>query len=221
MRFLPPPAQTTLAESFTINADFKSEPAGGHPLPTYVGVAAAPDLGTHWNRLERLAGGGPTSAAAGLLDSMGNPTSVLVDYPGPPPGALVNDIGGPYANLLGDMLLATGDPNPFVIHGLPANKRYTLYAYSAWATAGLGAQFTVAGSYQGVLQAVNTDDVYTLVQGENYVVFTGITSDTGDITGTYDRLPGRAQGLFNGFQLTIPEPATILLLLFAATLQRR
>jgi hypothetical protein len=214
-------AAAAFAGSITINVDFKSEPVpGGEPLPTYVGTAAAPDLGTVWNGLDRLGAG--AGFGSGLVDSLGTPTSVTVRYPGPPGGALLYDVPGPYSNLLGDMLMAsTQDPAPFSIHGLPANTRYRLYTYGTWSEPGLGTEFAIADSDQNSLHTLNDGTVEQLVEGVNYVVFTGLTSHAGGIHGTYGRLPGHAQGLFNGFQVTVPEPSGVAWLAFAPMLRRR
>ena len=83
-----------------------------------------------------------------------------------------------------------------------------VYCYSAAVgQAGGGQTFTIDGTS---LRGTNKGLVSSFVEGENYVVFYGVTPDAnGEITvvGSYDHHP------INGYQLDItPEPASIGLL---------
>lgn len=175
---------------------------------TFVGVGAAPDLGTTWNSVNNPATGqGNTFSSGPLVDSNNNTTTITFSA-GVAEGSSSWGGGG---GLFDDGIRAfNGNSASFTVGGLSSTQTYKIYLYSSnGGGTGEGAAFTINGfGTQNVSGSAAGGSSYVL--GGNYVVFTGITGVT-SLTGSYTNFTN-PHGPFNGLQVEyVPEPSTALL----------
>ncbi len=195
------------------------------PQPIYVGLGAAPDdaANTSWNYLGMDQNGGSMESLSGMAASDGTETGVgiafvetgsnsYISHPAATTNA-ANDLMKNYATLewVGSL------PGRNVqISGL-TGPAYHLYLYGNGGKAGYpetqhSATFTIDGVSKSTSLA--NPDTTSLVEGEDYVVFSDIVPTDGTIVFNFDQGPeGTGAGAWNGLQLVeVPEPASLALL---------
>lgn len=196
-----------------VNIDFDGlRPGDATSAGTYVGTGAAGG-GTVFNGLLADSRGGSdnlTVAGAGLLDSIGTPTTVSFTI-GPVGGdANPNTPAGPNSPptdplaLFGDYVFTNSAGNPagpksFTIGGLGAALTADLYFYFPFApgTYTIGAETPAAFAGSGIFTSANT------------IFFNDVPVSGGMISGTFDGVPGVMSGLTVD---AVPEPASMGLL---------
>ena len=183
-------AETARAE--TINIKFGANVYAG------AGVIGS---GTYWNYFS----GTGTSASGSLLESSGAATSLSLT-------ATYNNrffgdtvVGSSPAKLLGSGLYG---PFTFTITGLNPMVSYNVYTF-LYDKAGHSTTTTITGSNSLAQTPTNTAILTYFSEGENYLLFSNITSSSGGaITGVSDV----AWGGLNGIQISpVPEPTSLLL----------
>lgn len=208
---------------------------GGGPAvePTQSGAAVLGSAGDTWNALSGFTYSSyPTGGSGGpysLVYANGSPSPFTVssltfngsfasDEPNFPSISAFN--GTPWANLMGAYISVPSESAPGYVSlaGLAPSATYNLVLYSA-PNAGAGnvrtTLFTVDGN---TLSSAWDGTTSTLVQGVDYVEFTGVKSDAmGNLVITFSGSGSAESGLsaegdFNGFQLEqVPEPGTFAL----------
>lgn len=186
------------SEAASINVDF-----GPHPT-AYTGTAAAPDSGTHWNRVSNN-----SPIVTSLADSSGTATGVGVVFDVSSHGITMIDWTAPQVapNLMRDYLYAVFPAvDRLWITGLDSDVGYDLYLYSQnGADSRGGTRFTVNGAVQTVKYPADSPN---FVRSEpasheygNYLRYLNIKPDA---NGRIEILYTDAMGFsaaFNGFQL--------------------
>ena len=206
---------------FADNATGNAYGGGGPAIePTQSGAAVLGSAGDMWNALSGFTYSSyPTGGSGGpysLICADGSPSSITVsnltfdgsfasDEPNFPSTSAFN--GTPWANLMGAYISVPSQTPPGYVSltGLAPGATYNLVCYSAPNKGEVrSALFTVNGilwstAYNGTAN--------TLVQGVDYVEFTGVKSDAAGnlvitFSGTGSAQSGlNAEGDFNGFQL--------------------
>jgi hypothetical protein len=178
--------------------------------------------------------GNPTSVPAGNATSRGflSPVTLSMNY-GFDNGATAGSTLGTPSWLLTCAAVVNGASpgvgtanNPlgsFTLHHVAAGT-YNLFLYGENYDANRGAAFSLAAANGGIpvgglTSTFNTGNRNSLVLGDNYVEFVGVTPDAnGDISGLWGAVSNPISGFsgegdFNGLQLvTVPEPGAIALL---------
>jgi hypothetical protein len=200
-------ASVTTSFATVVNIDINN---GG--TPTFVGVGAAPDLGTVWNGVNNPATGQGGSFSSGpLVDSFGGASTVTF-------GATVaegSSSWGGGGDLFNDGIRAfNGNSAAFTIGGLNSALTYNIYLYSSnGGGTGEGAAFTITGFGTQNVDGTTGGPGYGL--GTDYVVFSGITGVT-SLSGTYTNFTN-PHGPFNGLQVeAVPEPSSLAMLAFGS-----
>ena len=207
-----------------INVDFQPGGSGGGTSVTFNARGAMGTPGTTWNAVAPSTDGsdnasygsgglynfsGDPYSASALLDSTGTATRVGVEiFKGDPDGAFaLNPLNGWDTNiaenakeLMRDYLISgyATKTNSVNITGLPAGSFYTLVLYGAGDLNDCSTKFTINGVSKATTGVPN--DLHNLTEGEDYVIFTGITA-SGSVTIQYANNDESANGNFNGFQL--------------------
>jgi hypothetical protein len=219
---------------FADNATGNAYGGGGPAVePTQSGAAVLGSAGDTWNALSAFTYSSyPTGGSGGpfsLVYANGSPSSVTMssltfngsfvsDAPNFPSISTFN--GTPWANLMGAYISVPSQTAPgFVsLTGLSPSASYNLVLYNA-ANASLNGfstarttRFTVDSN---TLSSAWDGSTSTLVQGVDYVEFSGVKSDAmGNLVITFSGTGSAGSGLsaegdFNGFQLEqVPEPGT-------------
>ncbi len=213
------------AAPFVVNfdVDINAVSAGGNNPGTYSGVGAAPDTGTYWNSAN-----GGTSGSTNPITSSG--TIYLSDGSTTTTVGLSVDNGYGYASGTNNAMLddwatqAASHVGNFSLTNVPAGN-YDVYVYAVNGDFhDVGTIVTVTGGTAdgGIDRTVNTTDS-TYSEGDNYVLFRGVTvgSGGGTISGTYAPNPNTSEAInnlyqeadFNGIQLVqvVPEPSSLVL----------
>ena len=223
------------AQAQLINVQFADNATGdayggGGPTvePTQSGAVVLGSVGDMWNALSGFTYSSyPTGGSGGpysLVYANGSPSTVAVssltfngsnasNEPNFPSTSSFN--GTPWANLMGAYISVPSQNTPGYVSlaGLTPSATYNLVCYSA-PNAGevRSALFTVNGL---TLSTAYNGTANTLIQGVDYVEFTGVKSDaTGNLAITFSGTGSAESGLnaegdFNGFQLEqVPEPVT-------------
>ncbi len=217
---------------FADNATGNAYGGGGPAVePTQSGAAVLGSAGDMWNALSGFTYSSyPTGGSGGpysLVYANGSPSAVSVtsltfngsnvsNEPNFPSTSAFN--GTPWANLMGAYISVPSQTAPGYVSlaGLAPSLTYNLVLYSA-PNAGevRSALFTVNGN---TLSTAYNGTTSTLVQGVDYVEFTGVKSDaTGNLVITFSGTGSAESGLnaegdINGFQLElVPEPGTFAL----------
>lgn len=207
---------------------------GGGPTvePTQSGAAVLGSAGDTWNALSGFTyssyptggGGGPCSLAKGNGTPSGvtvsslvfNGSFVSVEPNFPSYSAFT---GTPWANLMGAYISVPSQTAPgyVLLAGLAPSATWDLVLYNA-ANANSGNFSAVRTTYftvDGNTLSSTWDGVTSnLVQGVDYVEFTGVKSDAmGNLVIIFSGSAGTgisAEGDFNGFQLEqVPEPGLV------------
>ncbi|HEX8312883.1 MAG TPA: PEP-CTERM sorting domain-containing protein [Chthoniobacteraceae bacterium] len=193
-----------------VNVDFNSTNNGGGA--TYSGLAAAPDqAGTNalWNGISNNTFGSITGlGGTDLPDSTGAATDIDITI-----GRQDGGFTGTGNNLLKDYLfLVPGQSSTFTLSGLSPQASYNVYIYSMGDTAGQGGTFTYNGT--SLSTSASPLNGTTFVAGNNYVVFTGVTSAEDGTAGfTWAGVSSNTHSALNGIQIEIvPEPTSVALL---------
>jgi len=181
--------------------------------PTFVGVGAAPDVGTTWNAVNNPATTiGNSFSSGSLVNSTGGASSITFS-------AFVAEAStswGGGGDLFNDGIRAfNGNSASFTIGGLNASEIHDIYLYSAAGSGtGTAASFTITGF--GTQNVSGSAGGPGFALGDNYVVFGGITGVT-SLSGTYTNFASvSVHGVFNGLQIesqaqAVPEPNTYAL----------
>lgn len=235
----------TINVDFQANVDVTPSNGSNVFSIDYSGTAAAPDTGTVWNALapgntgtdgynfqdtnvglyDRVTAGTPSYT--NLLDSQGNvtPVGVSVDAGGAfstsNSASNLTNIATNAKDLMRDYLIAFDHyelpgPRTVTISGLPAGQQVKLWLYGEGDQASNSRQTRFDAN--GVIGATVGDNVnMPLTEGPHYVVLNGVFADaSGNIAIVYTA-NNVDEGPFNGFQMTtVPEPATITMMGFAA-----
>jgi hypothetical protein len=206
---------------------------GGGPTvePTQSGAVVLGSAGDTWNALSGFtyssyptggsggpyslvyANGSPSAVSVSSLTFNGSFASVEPNFP-----STSAFTGTPWANLMGAYISVPSQTAPGYVSlaGLEPSATYNLVLYSA-PNAGevRSALFTVDGN---TLSTAYNGTTSTLIQGVDYVEFTGVKSDAiGNLVITFSGTGSAQSGLsaegdFNGFQLEqVPEPGTFAL----------
>ena len=225
-------AQLLINVQFTDNATGNAYGGGGPEVePTQSGAAVLGSAGDMWNALSGFTYSSyPTGGSGGpysLVYANGSPSAVSVssltfngsNVSDEPNWPSYNAFAGtPWADLMGAYISVPSQTTPGYVSlaGLAPSSTYNLVLYSA-PNAGevRSALFTVNGN---TLSTAYNGTASTLIQGVDYVEFTGIKSDAiGNMVITFSGTGSQESGLnaegdFNGFQLEqVPEPGTIAL----------
>lgn len=216
------------ASATVINVDFNVTNVTPATGLTYSGLGAAPDSAsnTFWTGL--LGGqGGNTATGTNLLASDGVTLTGVTATGHGSAGRAGNGTQETNSSLLEAMLndaLESGDNSgTFSFTNLPLNTDYTVYLYNGAirpAHEQFGTKYTVTGGNDGnfdgdsILDSTTMTRGFnntTLVQGNNYAVFTGNTGATGVVSGTFDSW--NLSGMQISFESSpAPEPASLGLL---------
>lgn len=179
----------------------------------YAGTAAAPDVGTVWNQITEDLLLADANREAALVDSDG--TAVAVRFFsgsfGAPLSGWFGENGGGNALQATYWHIGGGNVSPkFGFRGLNAAKTYDVYVYGMFTDfdLGWGQAYTLVGGATKTVKQV--PDTGFPVEGEDYVVFKGISGVT-----EVELTSGQAGAYFstvNGLQLIEGEkavPATL------------
>ncbi len=144
----------------------------------YTGTAAAPDMGTVWNQVTEAALAAQANREVSLADSDGNPVSVrfFSGSFGEPLSGWFADNGGGNALQASYWHVGGGKVSPeFGFRGLSPAKIYDIYVYGMQTDFGLGwgQAYTLVGT--GTKTVDEQPDTGFPVEGEDYVVFRGVT----------------------------------------------
>ncbi len=226
-------AQATAAE--LINIQFQSTGPYNPEAPAYTGAAVIGGAGDAWNHITAASGtdvslrnskGGTAGTGAtmswggsGLFSGYNN--SYSNSFGGGTYDALMNS----YLYLSGGTEAVPQVAQTISFNQLAANTSYDLYVYTEGAhdAAGRNLSITINGNTITTTHASGTTNTGTFVEGENYIKFTGVASNSGALSFTYKGVglgntggkPGEAN--INGIQLrqpsqTVPEPSTFVLM---------
>lgn len=238
-------ARTGLAAVFTVNVDFQPGGTGDGSTysDSYSGQGAFSDPGNNiWNIVAPAPNGGGFSDAnesggyAGtpisgfpLVTSSGAATPITLDagdtdviamsVSNPQYGDVANDAKG----LMSDYL-QTGYFKRYVnLNFLTPGLQYNLYLYGAGPFDDRETRFTVSNGTGGTW-VQDTSGIpggsHNLTLGLDYVLFVGLTTDTGFLGIEYEAIGAAPVASFNGFQLTweqqqqgaVPEPSTLVMI---------
>jgi len=194
----PPPHSNTL-----INVDFQGNTGWVQTGPGVIGLA-----GDIWNTSRTE--GNTFTDLENLQDATGTVTTVDVtwtDELNSYENAGVIEFGAALNPLMEDYSYAgPGQTATITISQIPAIREYTLYLLGVSDSGGQNSIFAVTGANEGA-QTVTSPDTTggpTLVNPDDYVVFTGNTGAGGEIVYTLNGGGGFCG--HNGFQLEIGDP---------------
>ena len=170
----------------------------------YTGTAAGPGSGTQtWN----LMSGGTLN---NITTADGGSSTVDVVMGGTISGGFDNTSN--LDNLLsGHYWLVGSNVRTFTIQGLPDGS-YDLYAYNRNQVTGTYPTKVTIGAQNMVIDSIynNSFDRYAAEnQGHVWNVMKGISPVAGDVTFSLDTPNGTHYAQINGFQLVVPEPASL------------
>jgi len=206
------------AQAQIINIDFDSTSGNDDPIlnshtggATYFGQGVVSDPGNDfWNRHENNTFSNSGFTLSNLFQSDGLTQTGV--------GITLTGSGGGYSgsgnDLLDDYLFIQTNTNnqTITITGLTGSF-YDIYFYGMGNNAGQGSTFTFGTTS---LQTTNSPRNGTsFVQNQNYVVFSGLTPSSGNLSFLWSVGPDNANGALNGIQIVtaIPEPSTYALLI--------
>jgi hypothetical protein len=196
----------------TINVDFNGAAGSG----TFVGVGAAPDLGTIWNGISP-----PNNAftSGPLVDSAGAATPVTVSLETYLEYAANENPADFSRLLLTDFVYQTvlgpnGPPSAFAINNLTPGGAYDLYFYSQnGGYSNTATSFTIGATQKVATNVPGNFGPDSFIENTNYVKFAGVVADpTGTIVGEFNDVAIANNAAFNGMQIQqvpIPEPASV------------
>ena len=191
---------------YVVNVDLQRSTDG----VDYVGLGAAPDdaNNTYWNVLEGPSG---TSFTATDLIASDGITATPIDVSVSNVGGITTQPEPPNA-LQRDRVYTTSGVGDFEISGLEAGCSYDIYLFGAWhPTVSFATDYTIGGVTK-TASGITHDAGYPWIEGDDYVVFKGLTGLT-SILGTFQKGAGASYGVLTGIQIyQVPEPSTAVLL---------
>ena len=116
----------------------------------------------------------------------------------------------PYANLEQGILYTSGSGIKMTLMGLSPGQQYSLYFYTQGDNNSSGRSSTI--NVNGLSEVSTQTNASTFIQGNNYLVFSGVADSLGDLSIRVSARVGEAN--VNGFQLepiVVPEPASLAL----------
>jgi hypothetical protein len=199
----------TAARAGLIDVQFGA--AGPLASTQYSGAAVIGYAGNQWNYFTSASG------SFALDTTSGAASGVSVTYSAEGAYGLTVDNGQPfagtaYANLMQSFLYTQGTAITATFSGLAAGESYSLYIYGQSNGDSYGGTVTVNGATE-IAQQTATGN--TLVNGQNYLSFTGVADSSGQISINDSIAANDSQTMINGMQLqtasAVPEPATLTL----------
>ena len=189
LQLAPPPPPTGAK---ILNVDF------GAPQATGFGVIGSAN--DYWSNLDHTSNGAAIWDATGLASGA---TLVLADWSGTY-GENSFGVSG-HVDLTRDFIYNTSGTATLGVNGLTPGETYTWVIYTNEGGGGRPIDITVAGATESSSNTINRN---RLVEGVNYLTFTGVVPGSGSLTAALAFGAGNAGEMdINGFQLQLVPAA--------------
>ena len=173
------------------------------------GAAVIGAAGDYWNSFAGASGAGNLMSTGRAATGVSLAFAANGAYTADP--AFTAFTGTPFANLMQGILHTKGSGINIMLKGLSAGQNYSLYVYTQGDNN--SARRSSAVTVNGVTKTSTQTNTNAFIEGNNYLVFSGIADLSGNLAIGVSNRNGEAN--VNGFQLRtvdVPEPASLALL---------